>query len=186
MPLNPNIILRLQYITVWSTDWNNKRETFIGLDPTLGAGTRERPLSVVPELDTPRQLRQIPYMPETISHLSPISLNVLGALWRKACALLYNCLCTICKRVVTTAGPEMQSAPVISSFVNVDEIATEETGEPLMEILPVEDDPGDFGPESVMSLVGDGTEDMGNSSIAKRCLEEDDIADHSSKRLHQA
>ncbi|KAJ7914201.1 hypothetical protein B0H13DRAFT_1873167 [Mycena leptocephala] len=144
-----------------------------GLDRTLGAGTRERPLSVVPKLDTPRQLRQIP------------GLNVLGALWREACAPPYNCLCTICKRAVATAGPKTQSAPVISSFVNVVEIATEETGEPLMEILPVEDEPGDFGPENVVSLVDDGT-DMGNSLIVKRCLEEDDIADHSSKRLRQA
>ncbi|KAJ7829665.1 hypothetical protein B0H14DRAFT_2809267 [Mycena olivaceomarginata] len=145
------VLYNLHEEGVWfdGTDWNKSREAL---------PFANRLLSLLP---TPRQLGQIPYVPKTITHLPPSSMDVLAALWREACAPLYHCLCTICKR----AGRKRAAA-----------FATEETGAPSVGILPGEDDLDDCGPDSVVSLVDDGKEGINSHS---------NFQNSSSKRLRQ-
>ncbi|KAJ7081145.1 hypothetical protein B0H15DRAFT_1024922 [Mycena belliarum] len=73
---------------------------------------QDRPpaIPVMPVLDPPRLLRAIPYVPETIAHLPPYSMDTLRYVWREACAPLYHCRCSICERAAAIAqaalGPE--------------------------------------------------------------------------------
>ncbi|KAJ7890232.1 hypothetical protein B0H13DRAFT_2341165 [Mycena leptocephala] len=73
------VLYNLHEEGVWfdGTDWNKSREAL---------PFANRLLSLLP---TPRQLGQIPYVPKTITHLPPSSLDVLAALWRETCASLY-------------------------------------------------------------------------------------------------
>ena len=78
--------LREEGIWFDGTDWSKKREA---LHLTVGIGqsdpkrrhsvARDHPLSLIPVLDPSRQLPQIPHVPETVTHLPPSSLDVLGA-----------------------------------------------------------------------------------------------------------
>ncbi|KAJ7705929.1 hypothetical protein B0H14DRAFT_3026889 [Mycena olivaceomarginata] len=168
-----DVLYNLHEEHVWfdGTDWNKSREAL---------PFANRLLSLLP---TPRQLGQIPYVPKTITHLPPSSMDVLAALWREACAPLYHCLCTICKRAVANAWPAKQPAPVFPSFFETAAFATEETGAPSVGILPGEDDLDDCGPDSVVSLVDDGKEDINSHSVKRRA--EGNFQNSSSKRLRQ-
>ncbi|KAJ7828475.1 hypothetical protein B0H14DRAFT_3466313 [Mycena olivaceomarginata] len=58
-------------------------------------------IPVSPVLNHPRLLRPISYIPETIAHLPPYSLDEIKAVWREAYAPLYHCRCTVCERAMT-------------------------------------------------------------------------------------
>ncbi|KAJ7447483.1 hypothetical protein FB451DRAFT_1290439, partial [Mycena latifolia] len=66
-------------------------------------------------LDPPRLLRPIPYVPETIAHLPPYSLEALRAVRREACAPLYHCRCSICERAMAVAQVAQGGNPATAS-----------------------------------------------------------------------
>jgi hypothetical protein len=78
-----DVVCNLREEDVWfdGTDWNISREIAAG--GLTGAatlfGTRRSPtIAVMPVMDAPRRIHPIPYVPETITHLPPRSLEVLG------------------------------------------------------------------------------------------------------------
>ncbi|KAJ7434547.1 hypothetical protein FB451DRAFT_1571923 [Mycena latifolia] len=120
-------------------------------------------IAVMPVLDPPRLLRPIPYVPETIAHLPPYSLEALRAVWREACAPLYHCRCSICERAMAVAqaaqggNPAAAStAPTTTTRPSAPEHTHAHSDGPIVVHLPAEDDSGGRGADSVVSLVAEG------------------------------
>ncbi|KAJ7678643.1 hypothetical protein B0H17DRAFT_1206701 [Mycena rosella] len=138
--------------------------------PPLGEhhkGTEEQrqpTIAVMPVLDPPRLLRPIPYVPETIAHLPPYSIEALRTVWREACAPLYHCRCSICERAMAVAqaaqgGDPAATAPKPAAVV-IPAAKPHSADAPFVVHLPAEDDAGGRGADSVVSLRdGDGDGD---------------------------
>ncbi|TFK45142.1 hypothetical protein BDQ12DRAFT_674210 [Crucibulum laeve] len=101
-------------------------------------------IPVSPVLDPPRLLRQIPYVPTTISHLPFYSMEALKTVWREACAPLYHCRCSICERAMAAnAGANVNQANAPASQQTVERpkeviidpcLIADETDPPIVEI----------------------------------------------------
>ncbi|KAJ7799491.1 hypothetical protein B0H14DRAFT_3491544 [Mycena olivaceomarginata] len=70
------------------------------VDLTLEEREIKPTISVSPVPNSPRLLRPNPYIPETIAHLLPYSLDAIKMVWREACAPLYHCRCTVCEHAM--------------------------------------------------------------------------------------
>ncbi|KAJ6582510.1 hypothetical protein DFH09DRAFT_1275496 [Mycena vulgaris] len=136
---------------------------------------RQPTIAVMPVMDPPRLLRPIPYVPATIAHLPPYSLEALRAVWREACAPLYHCRCTVCERAMaaaqaaqggdraaaTTTSTQASKpvAPVVPAKLDNVQPQPQPQGDgPWVVHIPAEDDCGGRGAESVVSLVTQGDE----------------------------
>ncbi|KAJ7105370.1 hypothetical protein C8R44DRAFT_746062 [Mycena epipterygia] len=121
------------------------------------ARERQPTIAVMPVLDPPRLLRPIPYVPKTIAHLPPYSLEALKAVWREACAPLYHCRCSICERANAAAQAAQGGNPTVAippaTTARAQSVKPEHPSEPLVLQLPAEDDTGGRGADSVVSLV---------------------------------
>ncbi|KAJ7710218.1 hypothetical protein B0H16DRAFT_1703687 [Mycena metata] len=126
-------------------------------------------ITVMPVLESPRLLRPIPYIPETIAHLPQYSLEALRIVWREACAPLYHCRCSVCERAMAVAqaaqgGNPAKAAPTTSGRIVKDKGEThthaahkEHGGKdgPWVVHIPAEDETDGRGADSVVSLVED-------------------------------
>ncbi|KAJ7097039.1 hypothetical protein B0H15DRAFT_928473 [Mycena belliarum] len=116
-------------------------------------------IAVMPVLESPRLLRPIPHVPETIAHLPPYSLEALRAVWREACEPLYHCRCTVCERAMAVAQAAQGGSPVSPSAPRPTKQYPREHGAVVLH-LPAEDE-GGRGADSVVALVDDdGEEDI--------------------------
>ncbi|TDL22944.1 hypothetical protein BD410DRAFT_721772, partial [Rickenella mellea] len=70
------------------------------------------PIAISPVLDSPTLIPSIPYVPVTMAQLPPLSIDAFKAVWREACAPLFQCRCTICERAVQKANIEAGSTLV--------------------------------------------------------------------------
>ncbi|KAF7326448.1 hypothetical protein MVEN_02615400 [Mycena venus] len=130
-------------------------------------------IPVSPVLNPPRLLRPIPYIPETIAHLPPYSLDAIKAVWREACAPLYHCRCTVCERAMAaqqaaqggnaskaTTSPatttiSVPPAPTPAAKENKETPREKDSdGSPWVMHIPAEDETT-AGAESVIKLVED-------------------------------
>ncbi|KAJ7214863.1 hypothetical protein GGX14DRAFT_696527 [Mycena pura] len=119
---------------------------------------RQPTIAVMPVLNQPRMLHPIPYVPETIAHLPPYSLEALRAVWREACAPLYHCRCSICERAMAAAqaaqGANPAKAAPSAPLPAKDTTTTTYPDGPWVVQIPAEDEPdAGHGAESVVSLV---------------------------------
>ncbi|KDQ56472.1 hypothetical protein JAAARDRAFT_180011 [Jaapia argillacea MUCL 33604] len=108
-------------------------------DGLLGSnGAPAIPIPVSPVLDRPALLRPIPYVPVSISHLPPFSIEAFRLVWREACAPLYQCRCKVCERAMLKANIEagnivpsqtQQQQPQPQEHQNVEHQESERPGE---------------------------------------------------------
>ncbi|KAJ6570513.1 hypothetical protein DFH09DRAFT_1464261 [Mycena vulgaris] len=104
-------------------------------------------IPVSPVLNPPRLLSPIPYIPETIAHLPPSSLDALRVVWREACTPLYHCRCSVSPAAVRAASP------AVRDHEKEREKDTAAHGDgPCVVHIPSEDD-ATAGAESVAKLV---------------------------------
>ncbi|KAJ6620853.1 hypothetical protein B0H10DRAFT_2355050 [Mycena sp. CBHHK59/15] len=82
------------------------------------------------DLDRQRLLHPIPFVPETIAHLPPTSLEVLRTVWREACTPLYHCICSICKRAAETAAARGNHAETMATAASKQQGNTTDTALP--------------------------------------------------------
>ncbi|KAJ7089612.1 hypothetical protein C8R44DRAFT_751355 [Mycena epipterygia] len=142
-----------------------------------GALVEEREIKptipVSPVLNPPRLLRPIPYIPDTIAHLPPYSLDAIKAVWREACTPLYHCRCTVCECEMaaqqaaqggnaskattspTTTTIFVPPAPTLAAQENKETPREKDSdGTPWVMHIPAEDETT-AGAESVNKLVED-------------------------------
>ncbi|KAJ7752970.1 hypothetical protein B0H16DRAFT_1459686 [Mycena metata] len=130
---------------------------------------RQPTIAVMPVLESPRLLRPIPYIPETIAHLPQYSLEALRMVWREACAPLYHCRCSVCERAMAAAqaaqgGNPAKAAPTTpgppakdkdDTHTHTHAVHKEHGGKdgPWVMHIPAEDETDGRGADSVVSLV---------------------------------
>ncbi|KIY70538.1 hypothetical protein CYLTODRAFT_451575 [Cylindrobasidium torrendii FP15055 ss-10] len=57
-----------------------------------------RQILVAPVLEHPRQIRDVPFLPDDITSLPAESRSAIMKVWRQACSPLYACECNVCER----------------------------------------------------------------------------------------
>ncbi|KAJ7165748.1 hypothetical protein C8R46DRAFT_1274917 [Mycena filopes] len=138
---------------------------------TAMAVERQPMIAVMPVLESPRLLRPIPHIPETIAHLPSYSMEALKTVWREACAPLYHCRCGICERAMVAAqaaqgGNPTKPAAATPATTRKESDNTQAHKEhhggkdgPWVMHIPAEDEADERGADSVVSLVEDVQED---------------------------
>ncbi|KAJ7036982.1 hypothetical protein C8F04DRAFT_1232882 [Mycena alexandri] len=128
---------------------------------------RQPTIAVMPVLESPRLLRPIPYIPETIAHLPQYSLEALRIVWREACAPLYHCRCSVCERAMVAAQAAQGGNPAKAAPTTPGPTAKEKDTHthahkehggkdgPWVMHIPAEDETDGRGADSVVSLVED-------------------------------
>ncbi|KAJ6600665.1 hypothetical protein B0H10DRAFT_2083156 [Mycena sp. CBHHK59/15] len=121
----------------------------------------------------PTLLHAIPYVPETIAHLPPYSLEALKAVWREACTPLYHCRCTICERAMARLKEANDALVAASQPVESHPRPPKSTPAPDPWVVQLgTDEAAELGNDEVAEFGSDGVVELSDDGVLR--LSDDD------------